>query len=369
MQYRSYGKLADKLSALTLSCARLPRLDDGSPDEASWSALIGAALGSGVTCFDIGTFSRDSGLDALGRALKGVEREQVRVMCGVPAADVRRADDLDRFLGDRLRRLDLGYIDFFVLHVPTRDSWEKMVRFGVLKRLNHAKKAGKVRELGFAVNEDPNLLRRVATGFDGWSFCRVPMNYVAGGKNAVTFEALEPAATKGVAVFATDVIPGGFDGTVPERVTETLPGDRTPAEWALSWALCGGEVISAVVEPANEAQLALAAAAADRTVAEGLTPEEIGLLAEAGDIYRKTPLVDCSGCNFCVPCLVGIQIPRVYEAYNRSSLDMRGAVRLYKELEMSPEVCLQCGACTRICPAKLDGARLMPKIAELFGGR
>lgn len=369
MQYRSYGKLADKVSVLTLSCARLPRLDDGSPDEARWSAVIGAAVQAGVTCFDIGTFSRDSGLEVLGRALKAMPREQVRVMCGIPAADVRRADDFDRFLGDRLRRLDLGYIDLFVLHVPTRDSWEKMVRFGVLKRMNQAKKAGKVRELGFALHEDPNLLRRVAAGYDGWSFCRIPMSYVGGGKGAFTPESLEPAATKGIAVYAADVIPGGLDGTIPERVTETLPGDREPAQWALSWAWNCGEVVSTVAEAADESQLLQLAAWADGAAPESLSPEEISLLAEAGEIYRKTPLVDCSGCNFCIPCLVGIPIPRVYEAYNRSTLDMRTARRMYSELEMSPDVCLQCGGCLRVCPAKLDGPHLMPKIAELLGGK
>lgn len=369
MQYRTYGKLADAVSAWTFSCARLPRLEDGSPDEVRWSALIGAAVQAGVTCFDIGTFSRDSGLEVLGRALKSVPREQVRVMCGIPAADVRRPDDFDRFLGDRLRRLDMGYIDLFVLHIPNRDSWEKVLRHGLLKRMNQAKKAGKVRHLGFAVNEDGGLLRRIVTGYDNWSFCRIPMSYVGGSKNAFTPAALEPAATKGVAVYVTDAIPGGFDSTIPERVTETLPGDRSPAQWALSWAWNCPEVVSVVAEAEGEEQLAALSQWADSAAPESLTPEEIGLLAEAGEIYCKTPLVDCSGCNFCIPCLVGIPIPRVYEAYNRSTLDMRTARRMYSELEMSPDVCLQCGGCLRVCPAKLDGSHLMPKIAELLGGK
>ena len=93
----------------------------------------------------------------------------------------------------------------------------------------------------------------------------------------------------------------------------------------------------------------------------------------------------CTACRYCMPCRYGVDIPAVFEAYNKcvkeSNIpDMKGAkdgkfnkkkrAFLATYYNTVPEgsradKCIACGACASACPQKLDVPGLITEIKEM----
>jgi len=94
-----------------------------------------------------------------------------------------------------------------------------------------------------------------------------------------------------------------------------------------------------------------------------------GMLGEAEfDTYRKaleeinrTCKIRCTGCNYCMPCPKGVNIPGCFTAYNTIySLGYVAGMHqfvtstgLVSERSASPSLCVKCGICESHCPQKL----------------
>ncbi|MDR2747876.1 MAG: 4Fe-4S dicluster domain-containing protein, partial [Treponema sp.] len=72
--------------------------------------------------------------------------------------------------------------------------------------------------------------------------------------------------------------------------------------------------------------------------------------------------VRCTGCNYCMPCPRGINIPGCFAAYNTSYsigyvVGMQQFVTssaLISERSGSPSLCIACGTCEDRCPQHLE---------------
>ena len=76
--------------------------------------------------------------------------------------------------------------------------------------------------------------------------------------------------------------------------------------------------------------------------------------------------VPCTRCTYCMPCPFGVDIPGVFEAYNKSVLDMDGAKSLYAGLDGHADLCRACRKCERICPQHIAVSERMPEIQAFF---
>ena len=86
-----------------------------------------------------------------------------------------------------------------------------------------------------------------------------------------------------------------------------------------------------------------------------LTEAEHAALQEAILAFRDSFGVPCSSCRYCCPaCPAGLDIPLLIQAYNEHT----AGGELWKLSDLSqtkgPESCLQCGACVRRCPQRID---------------
>ncbi len=97
-----------------------------------------------------------------------------------------------------------------------------------------------------------------------------------------------------------------------------------------------------------------------------LSEEEKKALNEAAEAFFKDLGVPCSDCRYCIStCKAGLNIPLLIKAYNEFSLS--GGTWKVSGLSgaRSPKKCVQCGACQKRCPQKINIPAIMKKLASL----
>ena len=70
-----------------------------------------------------------------------------------------------------------------------------------------------------------------------------------------------------------------------------------------------------------------------------LTGEERALFAGAKEAYDTMAKVPCTKCAYCMPCPFGVDIPGVFDAYNRSAFSQEEGEARYAALEGKAELC------------------------------
>ena len=168
-------KTGDRLSILGFGCMRLPA-KSGGIDENRAIRQIRHAIDSGVNYFDTApAYHFGKSEQILGRALLDGYREKVRIATKLPHWSVRERADMDRILTGELATLRTDHIDYYLLHSLAQESWEKLLRLGVLEFLDKAKAAGKIRNAGFSFHGNLEAFKQIVDAYD-WQFCQIQYN-------------------------------------------------------------------------------------------------------------------------------------------------------------------------------------------------
>jgi len=243
MQYRSFGKLDWKASALGFGCMRFPAADGkrGSPnvDEAEAIRMLRHAIDHGVNYIDT-AYPYHEGKSELivGRALNDGYRERVRLATKSPTWLLQGAQDFDRILNEQLQKLQTGHIDFYLLHGLNKANWSNVVlKLGLLGLAERALADGRIRHLGFSFHDDYAGFETIVNGSDLWSFCQIQYNYMDTENQAGT-RGLRLAAEKGLAVVLMEPLLGGRLADPPPAIRETIQAIRHTAA-RRNWPLNG----------------------------------------------------------------------------------------------------------------------------------
>jgi predicted aldo/keto reductase-like oxidoreductase len=185
---------------------------------------------------------------------------------------------------------------------------------------------------------------------------------------------LKYAADKGLAVVVMEPIRGGrLAGSPPGPIMDlwdTAPHKREPAEWALQWVWNQPEVSVVLSGMSTMEQVKQNIVSAGRSGVGTLTQDELDLIAQVRDKYRELSPIDCTKCEYCLPCPSGVNIPRIFEIYNEAIMynEMRSARMLYNWLkeEERADVCEECGQCIELCPQGLPISDWLKKAHDLL---
>jgi hypothetical protein len=380
MQYRNFGKLDWKASALGFGCMRLPTSDGGrlSPNilEAEAVRMIRHAIDGGVNYVDTAyPYHGGQSEVVVGKALMGGYREKVKLATKLPVWMVTSTADFDKLLGEQLQKLQTGHIDFYLLHALNRSRWHDIIlKHNLLDKAAAALADGRIRHLGFSFHDDYESFEEIVNGSELWSFCQIQYNYMDTENQAGT-RGLKLAAGKGLAVVVMEPLLGGRLVDPPKDVRETMEGSavqRSPAEWALQWLWDQPEVSVVLSGMSSTAQVEENLRFAEASRIRAFSNAEQALIARVREQYRARTVVPCNRCDYCMPCPNGVDIPGNFDYFNYAHLfdDTEGArfrYSVFLPAEQRASACIACGTCEELCPQKIAISEWMPKVAALLG--
>lgn len=379
MQYRSFGKLDWKVSALGFGCMRFPTTDGirggASIDKVEAARMLYYAIENGVNYLDTAyPYHRQQSEVFLGEALKGGWRKKVRLATKMPHWLMSGPDQFDPFFNEQLQKLQTEYVDFYLLHGLDKNSWQKLQQWDVFTWAEKRIAEGRIRYLGFSFHDDLDTFKKIVDGYD-WTFCQIQHNYMDIEEQAGT-AGLRYAASKGLAVVIMEPLLGGkLAATQPEvqAIWDAALVKRSPAEWALQWLWNQPEVSVVLSGMSTMQQVQENITAANRSKVGLLTADELAMVDKVRETYQKLCLVACTGCQYCQPCPNEINIPLLFELYNSGHMygvleEVRRAYHDWIPPEKRADQCAHCHECEDKCPQHLPVCDLLEKVDLVLSG-
>ncbi len=376
MEYRTMNGSGIRTSVFGIGCMRLPLLkqpdgttDYGKIDEVLAIAMIRQGIDAGVTYIDTAyPYHGGNSEIVTGKALQDGYRERVSLATKLPVWQTSQYEDFGRILDEQLVKLQTDHIDFYLLHSLGRNSWNKVRDLGVLRFLDEAKAAGKIRQAAFSFHDELSVFQDIINSYD-WDMCQIQLNLLDEHYQAGV-EGLAYAGERGVNVVIMEPLQGGLLAAVPpadiQAVWDRAETRRSQVEWAFRW-LADKPQVKVILSGINSlAQLQDNLRIFNSTHPGMLDDAERQLIREVQALYRQKLKVNCTGCRYCVPCPSGVAIPDIFRIYNRYALfnDLASCRKSYgsqKAHNSDASHCIQCGRCEAACPQAIP---IISKLAE-----
>ena len=359
MQYRADPRNGNRLSVLGFGCMRFPR------DAALCDELVVTAVTAGINYFDTALMYPGNEATLGGILKKHGLREKVFIADKLPHFRCKSQDDIDRLFVKSLGRLQTDYIDYYLIHnIGSIESWERLESIGIREWIAEKKETGLIRGIGFSFHGKSVDFVPLLDAYD-WDFCMIQYNYMNENYQAGT-AGLKAISGRGIAAVVMEPLLGGnLADKLPQeakKLFEQTTQGRTPAAWGLKWLWDKPEVTVVLSGMSAMEQLAENLEIAANTPAGSLTDAERAVYGKARDVISEAYKVQCTGCDYCMPCPSGVNIPACFSAYNISSvMGFRTGIGLYINSTMGlgaarcgPGNCTKCGVCLEKCPQDID---------------
>lgn len=379
MQYRHFGKLNLSPSLLGFGVMRLPVVKKGKStviDEDEAVKMIRHAIDQGVNYVDTAWPYHNGESEIItGIALQEGYREKVMLATKSPTWLMKKPEDWDYYLDKQLEKLKTDHIDFYLQHCLDEESYETFQRLNLWEKAMEAKKAGRIKYFGFSFHDEQDLFMEILDAYD-WDFCQIQLNYLDTDYQA-GLAGLERAAQKNLGVIIMEPLRGGrlVNGVPQDLLTkmEEHPAQYRPVEWALRWLAHRPEVstILSGMSTMEQVEDNIALCSAADMVPNHLSQEDLSFIDDIATSWHSMKLIGCTGCNYCMPCPQGVNIPGCFSQYNyahSAHANSESVARSrYKELmnkNQDASRCIACGACEEACPQHLP---IIETLSSLHG--
>ena len=371
MLYRK-DKNGNDISQLGYGCMRFTRKGAGIDLEKAEKELM-EAFRAGVNYYDTAYIYPGSEV-ALGEIVKrnGI-REQIRIATKLPQYLIGSTAQIEKYFQEQLTRLQTDYVDYYLMHMLTDiASWHKLKDLGILKWIEEKKASGAIRNLGFSFHGDTDMFLQILNDYD-WDFCQIQYNYLDEHTQAGR-KGLETAYEKGIPVIIMEPLRGGkLVNLLPEKAKQRIAEDPhkwTAAEWALRW-LWDQPGVTCILSGMNSSEMVEEnCRIASEATAGSFTEKEQDTIEALRSLIRENVKIGCTGCRYCMPCPKGVDIPGLFQCYNKIYTENKAEARhefaqvigLRKEPAFADQ-CVECGKCESHCPQHLEIRKLI-KVAD-----
>ena len=374
MNYRTFGKLDWKPSALGFGTMRLPTIgeDPSAIDEQQAITMLRAGIDGGINYVDTAyPYHGGKSETLVGKALQEGYRAKVHLATKMPSWLIESQADMTARFEEQLQRMQTDHVDFYLLHALDAGRWHKLRDAGVLEWAHERIREGRIGHLGFSFHDTNTVFREIIDAYQEWTFCQIQYNFLDEETQAGT-DGLHYAASRGLAIVIMEPLRGG-KLAVPNAEISAMWGTastkRSAAEWALDWVWNHPEVSLLLSGMSTLAQVQQNLDAAGVSATSMLAPGELDLIASVRDAYNALIRVPCTACSYCMPCPQGVNIPGMFQLVNEGSMfgswdTQRKRYAQMKSEGSSADSCIRCGACEDKCPQHIAIRDELAGVAE-----
>jgi uncharacterized protein len=336
--YRTLGKTGFKLPVINMGV-----MNSSNPN------LVRAALNTGMVLLDTATtYQRGTNERMIGEVIKERPRDSYVIATKAHPPENRATglytkeateEDYDRKIDASLKNLGLDTIDIYHHHgVSMRES---ALYEPVMRSLEKAKKAGKIRFIGITTHRNEPDVIQAAVDSHFYDVILTTYHFKQAHKDRIK-EGIARAAAAGMGVIVMKAMGGVQLQERAEKPMEPLP--------ALKWVLQDPSVHTIIAGFTTFDQMTL-----DWSVMEDpvLTRAEKAHLQWAA----SQPGLYCQGCGQCLrQCPQRLPIPDLMRAYMYlyGYRNLGHSQDLLLSLNLPPRVCGDCAACPVKCSVGFD---------------
>jgi hypothetical protein len=184
-----------------------------------------------------------------------------------------------------------------------------------------------------------------------------------------------------MAVIIMEPLRGGNLAKTPPPTVKDIwskaENKKTPVGWSLGWIWNHPEVTVVLSGMNNEDHIKENLALAEKALPDAFSEKENQLVEEAAVEFRRVMKVACTGCQYCMPCPAGVNIPGCFDWYNsRHAFKDKKAKLWYlfqnggivTEKPTLASMCVQCEQCLEKCPQHLPIPDLLNDVQEDMEG-
>ena len=378
MEYRTLGSTGLRVGVIGLGCGGFDEIDSTASRQ-----LVTYALDHGMNYMDI----YDANLKVRSNIGYGLGKRrneaiiQGHIGCWWNGDSYERTRDVEKCkigFEDLLTRLNTDYIDIGMMHImDNMEEWQQLQGSPYLQYVQDLKKQGKIKHIGVSSHNAEVALAIAKSGLvEVIMFSLNPaFDRVQSGKNPwdnKTFEEMLPGidpvrvelydycAQHEIAITVMKTFGGG------DRL---LDAEHSPLKTALTRDQCFAYVLS---KPC--VKVALCSIDSADKVDEYLhylkaTDAEKDYNSVLNRQTAQTDKGNCTYCNHCAPCSVGIPIAKVNELLDKAETEGLTAElqAQYDALPHHAGECTHCGACLSRCPFGVDVPSRMDAAKSKFG--
>lgn len=362
MQYRK-DKYGNEVSVLGFGCMRFTT-SGGHIDLEKAKAEIKRAYDLGVNYYDT-AYIYSGSEEAIGQIFEQLGiRDKIYIASKLPHYMIKTAEDMDRIFEEQLKRLRTDHIDYYLMHMLTDiHSWTRIKELGIIDWIRKRRESGQIRQIGFSYHGNSDMFMQIMDDYD-WEFAQIQYNYVDEHSQAGR-TGLEHAVSRGIPVVIMEPLRGGklVNGLPKDamKLIEEHPSHRSAAEWGLAWLYDQKGIMTVLSGMNSQEMIEENCRIADKYPVGSLNSEEFEFIGRLVDSYYSGMKVGCTGCRYCMPCPMNVDIPGTFAAYNRLAVDGKlGGLKEYfmcttmRKDYTGPANCVECGKCEAHCPQKIE---------------
>ena len=380
MKYRTLGKTGIKSSILGFGGMRLP-LKSQNPedvDKEETRKMIDYAVENGINMFDTALLYHTNDRSKpgvsetiLGNYLKEYS-DEVHLSTKMPSWNIDSWEYFNQTLNHQLEQFQTDQIELFFVHSIKDSFYSSIKENGLYEFIDKAIDDGRIKHVGFSTHGSYELLDQILNDYDKWGFVLTQINYLDNEVNP-GLKGLKKLHKLNIGTMIMEPLRGGqLAQNQPPQVQEIFSKSKSQysnIQWAFNYLWNMDEVNCVLSGMSNLEQLKENISIVDEL--SKFTKEDKQILEEVKEKYKELNSIPCTGCNYCMPCPFGVNIPKCFYEFNMDKIsgceNSSIQYKFHLHEDRKAHNCTKCGKCIESCPQSINIPNELLKVVNHFG--